>query len=59
MAGRRVYIWTVGMVQGLIDDAPACADLVTRIVHEEEIIRGRLAPTLGDALADRMPTPAT
>ncbi|WP_213574050.1 nitronate monooxygenase [Rhodococcus sp. USK13] len=42
--GRTVYelgdpdagIWTVGMVQGLIDDIPTAGDLVTRIVREAE-----------------------
>ncbi|MGW0036724.1 NAD(P)H-dependent flavin oxidoreductase [Gordonia sp. NPDC003376] len=46
--GRTVYelgdpeagIWTVGMVQGLIDDIPTAGDLVARIVREaEESIR--------------------
>ncbi|WP_461665760.1 NAD(P)H-dependent flavin oxidoreductase [Gordonia sputi] len=40
--GRRVYetgdvnagVWTVGMVQGLIDDIPTVADLIARIVEE-------------------------
>ena len=50
--GRGVYengdveggIWTVGMVQGLINDIPSCADLVSRIVHDaEKIIQTRLA----------------
>ncbi|HLR45138.1 MAG TPA: nitronate monooxygenase, partial [Brevibacterium sp.] len=36
--------WTVGMVQGIIDDVPSAADLVNRIVTDaEEIITGRLA----------------
>ncbi|MEV6068161.1 nitronate monooxygenase family protein [Nocardia sp. NPDC052001] len=47
--GRRVFeegdlnagIWSAGQVQGLIDDIPTCADLVSRMVSEaEEIIRG-------------------
>lgn len=50
--GRAVYengdveggIWTVGMVQGLINDIPDCAELVTRIVMDaEKIIQIRLA----------------
>jgi len=50
--GRGVYengdveggIWTVGMVQGLIDDIPTCADLVSRIVDDAHaLISGRLA----------------
>lgn len=37
-------IWSAGMVVGLIDDIPSCAELVQRIVAEaEEIIRDRLA----------------
>ncbi|MDJ0015481.1 NAD(P)H-dependent flavin oxidoreductase [Rhodococcus erythropolis] len=49
--GRRVYelgdseagIWTVGMVQGLIDDIPTAGDLVRRIVREAmtELVRVR------------------
>ncbi|WP_067567679.1 NAD(P)H-dependent flavin oxidoreductase [Nocardia acidivorans] len=47
--GRRVFeegdldagIWSAGQVQGLIDDIPTCADLVSRMVSEaEEIIKG-------------------
>lgn len=50
--GRKVYevgdpdhgIWTVGMVQGLIDDVPTCRDLLARIVDEaDEIARRQLA----------------
>ncbi len=53
--GRVVYetgdpehgIWSAGQVQGLIHDAPTCAELIGRIVREaEEIIRGRLAGML-------------
>jgi len=47
--GRTVYelgdpeagIWTVGMVQGLIDDIPTAADLVHRIVAEAYSELGR------------------
>lgn len=36
-------IWSAGMVVGLIDDIPSCADLIARIVAEaEDIISGRL-----------------
>ncbi len=36
-------IWSAGMVVGLIDDIPTCAELVTRIVNEAEaIINSRL-----------------
>ncbi len=31
-------IWSAGMVVGLIDDIPTCAELVTRIVNEAEAI---------------------
>lgn len=50
--GRSVYetgdldagIWSAGMVQGLIDDVPTCAELIGRIVGQaEEIITSRLA----------------
>ncbi|WP_330184234.1 nitronate monooxygenase family protein [Nocardia sp. NBC_01503] len=53
--GRRVFeegdldagIWSAGQVQGLIDDIPTCADLVSRMVSEaEELIRGRLGGML-------------
>lgn len=53
--GRGVYengdaeggIWTVGMVQGLINDVPSCAELVTRIVNEARTLIGeRLARLL-------------
>lgn len=49
--GKMVYatgnsdegIWSAGQVQGLIQDIPSCAELVSRIVREAEaIIRGRL-----------------
>jgi NADH:quinone reductase (non-electrogenic) len=47
--GRKVYelgdtehgIWTVGMVQGLIDDIPTCRDLLARIVDEAAVIAQR------------------
>lgn len=54
--GRRVYeegdvdsgIWTVGMVQALIDDIPTCEALVTRIMAQAEaLISNRLAGLLG------------
>jgi nitronate monooxygenase len=36
-------IWSAGMIVGLIDDIPSCAELVSRIVDEaEEIISKRL-----------------
>ena len=49
--GRKVYetgdieagVWSAGMVQGIINDVPTCAELVSRIVEEaEEIIEKRL-----------------
>lgn len=40
--------WSCGMVVGLINDIPTCAQLVDRIMAEaEEIIAGRLAGILG------------
>ncbi|MFI8975305.1 NAD(P)H-dependent flavin oxidoreductase [Nocardia asteroides] len=54
--GRKVYevgdtelgIWTVGMVQGLIDDIPTVAELIDRIVTEaHDLISKRLVGTLG------------
>ncbi len=53
--GRNVYttgeldagIWSAGMVQGLIDDVPTVAELVSRIVSEaEELITARLAGSI-------------
>jgi nitronate monooxygenase len=36
-------IWSVGMVQGLINDIPTCSELVDRIMGEaDELIRARL-----------------
>ncbi|MRH86410.1 nitronate monooxygenase [Nocardia sp. SYP-A9097] len=53
--GRRVFeegdldagIWSAGQVQGLIDDIPTCAELVSRMVSEaEDLIKGRLGSML-------------
>lgn len=53
--GRRVFeegdldagIWSAGQVQGLIDDIPTCAELVSRMVSEAEaIIKSRLGDML-------------
>jgi nitronate monooxygenase len=45
-------IWSAGQVQGLINDIPTCADLVSRIVSgAEEIIGGRLAGMMGRRVA--------
>jgi len=50
--GKNVYatgdtetgMWSAGMVAGVIDDVPTCAELIARTVAEaEEVIRGRLA----------------
>ncbi|NNH74535.1 nitronate monooxygenase [Nocardia uniformis] len=50
--GRRVFeegdldagIWSAGQVQGLINDIPTCADLISRMVTEAEaLINSRLA----------------
>ena len=45
-------IWSAGQVQGLINDIPTCADLVSRIVSgAEEIINGRLGGMVGKRVA--------
>lgn len=53
--GRGVYesgdveggIWTVGMIQGLIDDITSCGDLVRRIMDQAHgLVTGRLASLL-------------
>ena len=53
--GRKVYeegdpeagVWSVGQVQGLIDDVPTVADLVARITEEvDTIVASRLPGTL-------------
>jgi nitronate monooxygenase len=58
--GREVYetgdpeagIWSVGQVQGLIDDIPTVGELVDRIVTEAAaIIHGRLASTVQPSAA--------
>lgn len=42
-------IWSAGMVIGLIDDIPSCAELITRMVNEaEDIISNRLTGILGE-----------
>ncbi|MEU5846343.1 NAD(P)H-dependent flavin oxidoreductase [Saccharopolyspora shandongensis] len=55
--GREVYeigdldrgIWSVGMVQGLINDIPPVADLIRRIMSEaEELIESRLRTSLAN-----------
>lgn len=60
--GKTVYesgdpeagIWSVGMAQGLIDDVPTVAELVTRIVAEAETIISRLDNLRGaDSATDR------
>jgi NADH:quinone reductase (non-electrogenic) len=59
--GRRVYelgdpdlgIWTVGMVQGLIDDIPSVADLVPRVIREAtQIITQRLSGLVAVPVSD-------
>jgi nitronate monooxygenase len=43
-------VWSAGMVVGLINDVPSCAELVSRIVSEaEDIIAKRLAGLTGAA----------
>lgn len=49
LKGREVYtsgnpdvgVWSAGMVQGLIEDVPSCAELVHRIVADAEAIIGQ------------------
>jgi NADH:quinone reductase (non-electrogenic) len=46
--------WSCGMVAGLIDDIPTCAELIERIMAEaERLIRGRLERLLGGGEAAR------
>jgi NADH:quinone reductase (non-electrogenic) len=46
--------WSCGMVAGLIDDIPTCAELIDRIMAEaERLIRGRLEGLLGGKAAAR------
>jgi nitronate monooxygenase len=46
--------WSCGMVAGLIDDIPTCAELIERIMTEaERLIRGRLEGLLGGGEAAR------
>ncbi|MCX4096423.1 NAD(P)H-dependent flavin oxidoreductase [Nocardia sp. alder85J] len=41
-------IWSAGQVQGLIEDIPTCAELISRMVAEaEQLIGGRLASLVG------------
>ena len=43
-------IWSAGMVVGLIDDIPSCAELIERMVEEaQNIIKDRLATIVADA----------
>ena len=45
-------IWSAGQVQGLINDIPTCAALISRIVSgAEEIINGRLGGMVGKRVA--------
>ncbi len=46
--------WSCGMVAGLIDDIPTCAELIERIMAEaDRLIRGRLEGLLGGGEAAR------
>ena len=56
--GKEVYrtgdwkdgIWSAGQVQGLINDIPTCAELITRIVRDaEEIIQRRIGGMMAGA----------
>lgn len=43
-------IWSAGMIVGLIDDIPSCAELIARMVAEaQNIITDRLATIVADA----------
>lgn len=54
--GRKVYengdpeagVWTVGMVQGLINDIPTAGELVTRIAAEAESVLRRNTALISD-----------
>ncbi|KAF1065344.1 MAG: Nitronate monooxygenase [Pseudomonas citronellolis] len=57
LRGREVYasgdtdlgIWSAGMVQGLIDDEPSCAELLAGIVEQARtLVRQRLEGLLAD-----------
>jgi NAD(P)H-dependent flavin oxidoreductase YrpB (nitropropane dioxygenase family) len=42
-------VWTAGLVMGLINDIPSCAELIERMVNDAEAIIGqRLANMLVD-----------
>ena len=42
-------VWTAGLVMGLIDDVPSCAELIERMVAEARAaVRERMAPLLAD-----------
>jgi nitronate monooxygenase len=42
-------VWTAGMVMGLIDDVPSCAELIERMMSEARAAaRERMAPLLAD-----------
>lgn len=55
-------VWTAGLVMGLIDDVPSCAELINRMVAEaEQIIASRLAGMLSgrtELCASEEPAPA-
>lgn len=56
-------VWTAGLVMGLIDDVPSCAELINRMVAEaEQIIATRLAGMLSgrtELSVSEEPAPAT
>ncbi|WP_063041532.1 NAD(P)H-dependent flavin oxidoreductase [Nocardia pseudovaccinii] len=57
--GRKVYengdpeagIWTVGMVQGLINDVPSAGELVARIAAEAETVLRRNSALISDPVS--------
>jgi NAD(P)H-dependent flavin oxidoreductase YrpB (nitropropane dioxygenase family) len=43
----RAGVLASGQVVGMLDDLPSCAELITAIVAEAEVIIGKLATVLG------------
>ena len=53
-----VYVWSSGMVQGLIHDIPTCAEMVKRIVAQAEAIIGDRLGRMRVGGADRRVGPS-
>mmetsp|Transcript_6279 Transcript_6279/g.9634 ORF Transcript_6279/g.9634 Transcript_6279/m.9634 type:complete len:335 (+) Transcript_6279:212-1216(+) len=48
-------VWSAGVVMGLIDDVPTCAQLLTRMVQDaEEIILGRLSGLVNGGVRSKL-----